>query len=45
MKVAEAACAEGETIHNEPMPVTSDMVFAAIKTADAEGCRRLRRTI
>ena len=42
MKVAEAACAEGETIHNEPMPVTSDMVFAALKTADAEGCRRLR---
>jgi len=45
MKVAEAACAEGETIHNEPIPVTSDMVFAALKTADAEGCRRLRRTI
>lgn len=40
MAVAAAACAEGETIHNEPMPVTANGVFAAIKTADAEGNRR-----
>ena len=40
MKVAEAACAEGETIHNEPIPVTPAMVFAALKTAGAEGRRR-----
>lgn len=40
MKVAEGACAEGETIHNEPMPVTPQMVFNALKAADAEGLRR-----
>ncbi|MBD3274973.1 MAG: iron-containing alcohol dehydrogenase [Candidatus Marinimicrobia bacterium] len=33
-KVAEAACAEGETIHNEPVPVTPDMVVSALKTLD-----------
>jgi glycerol dehydrogenase len=38
--VAKAACAEGETIHHEPMPVTPEMVFAALKAADAEGRRR-----
>ena len=41
MRVAEAATDEDETIHNEPMPVTAEMVFAAIKTADAEGRHRL----
>ncbi len=41
LKVAEAACAEGETIHNEPMQVTPDMVLAALKAADAEGRQRL----
>ncbi|MBC7002421.1 glycerol dehydrogenase [Photobacterium sp. BZF1] len=40
MAVAEAACAEGETIHNEPRPVNAESVFAAMKAADAEGCRR-----
>ncbi len=40
MKVAETACAAGETIHNEPIPVTPEMVFSALKTADAEGRRR-----
>lgn len=40
MAVAEAACAEGETIHNEPRPVTADAVFAAMIAADAEGERR-----
>jgi glycerol dehydrogenase len=41
MRVAEAATAEGETIHNEPIPVTAQSVFAALRTADAEGQRRL----
>ena len=41
VRVAEAATAEAETIHNEPMPVTADMVVAALKAADAEGNRRL----
>lgn len=40
MKVAEAACAPGETIHNEPVPVTPYSVFASLKAADAEGKRR-----
>ncbi|TVQ48522.1 MAG: iron-containing alcohol dehydrogenase [Gloeocapsa sp. DLM2.Bin57] len=40
MEVAKASCTEGETIHNEPIPVNPEMVFAAIKTADAEGKRR-----
>lgn len=37
MKAARAACAPGETIFNEPLPVTPEMVFAALKAADAEG--------
>jgi len=40
MKVAEAACAEGETIHNEPIPVEPKMVLSALKAADTEGKRR-----
>lgn len=40
MVVANQACAEGETIFNEPIPVTAQMVFAALKAADAEGARR-----
>ncbi len=40
MQVAEAATAEDETIHNEPMPITAEKVFAALKAADAEGRRR-----
>ena len=35
--VAEAASAPGETIHNMPMEVTADKVYAAILTADALG--------
>jgi glycerol dehydrogenase len=38
--VAEAACAEGETIHNEPFPITPDMVVAAMLGADAIGHER-----
>ena len=35
--VAEAASVPGETIHNMPMEVTADKVYAAILTADALG--------
>ncbi len=40
MAVAKLATAPGETIYNEPIPVTVEMVAAAIKAADAEGRRR-----
>jgi glycerol dehydrogenase len=40
MKVAGIACSEKESIHNEPMPATTESVFAAIMAADAEGKRR-----
>ena len=39
MKVAEGACAPGETIHNMPFAVTPDMVAAAILAADKLGGR------
>ena len=35
--VAEAACAEGETIHNMPTPVTVEDMYGAILTADGLG--------
>jgi glycerol dehydrogenase len=38
--VAERACAEGETIHHEPLPVTPSAVVAALKVADAYGRKR-----
>ena len=41
-KVALAACAKEETIHNEPYPVSVDAVIAALKTADRFGAN-LRR--
>jgi len=37
--VAEAACDDAETIHNEPFDVTPPMVRDAIRTADAVGRR------
>lgn len=37
MAVAEAACAEGETIHNMPFGVTKEMVYGAILTANKLG--------
>ncbi len=40
MIVAERACAPGETIFNEPIPVEPHMVFAALKAADATGRHR-----
>jgi len=36
-QVAEAACATGESIHNEPFPVFQEAVVAAIVAADAIG--------
>lgn len=36
-QIATRATAEGETIHNEPFTVTSDMVADAILAADAMG--------
>ncbi|MFN3327401.1 MAG: iron-containing alcohol dehydrogenase, partial [Fervidobacterium pennivorans] len=41
--VSQAACAEGETIHNMPFKVTPDMVYAAIITADMLGKDYLKR--
>ncbi|WP_020153678.1 glycerol dehydrogenase [Caldibacillus debilis] len=41
-KVAEAACAEGETIHNMPFKVTPDDVYAAILAADSIGKRYVK---
>lgn len=43
MKVAQAACKKGETIHNEPIPVTPEMVFSALKLTDAFGNKRKNR--
>ncbi len=40
MRVAEAACAPGETIHNEPHDISPERVVWALKVADAEGRRR-----
>lgn len=37
MKVAEAACAETDTLHNMPFEVTPKKVADAIKAADAYG--------
>ena len=40
MLAAEKACAPGETIYNELVPVTPLGVFQALRAADAEGRRR-----
>ncbi|WP_026487257.1 glycerol dehydrogenase [Caldanaerobius polysaccharolyticus] len=40
MKVAESACAEGETIYNEPIPISPEVVLSALKAADAYGKKR-----
>jgi len=39
-KVADLACAEGETIHNEPFEVYPEMVVDAMLAADAFGGQR-----
>jgi glycerol dehydrogenase len=41
MSVARKACAAGETIHNEPLPVTVEAVFGSLRAMDAEGRRRV----
>ena len=43
LTVAEAACAEDETIHNEPFDVTPEMVRDALVTASEIGRRVERR--
>lgn len=40
LRVAEKACAPEESIHNEPVEIAPDLVFSALKAADAEGRRR-----
>ncbi|MGH8046211.1 MAG: glycerol dehydrogenase [Chthoniobacterales bacterium] len=46
MEVARKACAETETIHNEPLPVTPERVFASLRAADAYGrARSSRRSV
>ncbi len=40
--IAEASCAEGETIHNMPGGVTADQVYAALLVADQYGQRFLQ---
>jgi glycerol dehydrogenase len=42
LQAAARACAEGETIHNEPFEVTPQKVLAALLAADAEGRRRAK---
>ncbi|NDJ55606.1 glycerol dehydrogenase [Enterobacteriaceae bacterium 4M9] len=42
--VAEAACAEGETIHNMPGGATPEQVFAALLVADQTGKAFLQRS-
>ncbi|MFP4149375.1 MAG: glycerol dehydrogenase [Nitriliruptoraceae bacterium] len=42
-RVAEAACAPGETIHNEPFPVHPGMVVDAMLAADAYAKERRAR--
>ena len=37
MPVAEAACAEGETMHNMPFPITAEAVLSAMLTANELG--------
>ena len=39
-QVAEAACAEGETIHNEPFDIYPEMLVDAMLAADAFGQQR-----
>ena len=39
-RVAEAACAEAETIHHEACPISPGAVFAALQTADRFGRER-----
>lgn len=42
-QVAEATCAPGETIHNQPFSVSTNTVYAAILAADAIGNAYLKQ--
>lgn len=42
MKAASIACSEKQTIHNEPVPMTTELVTAGMKLADAKGRGRRR---
>jgi glycerol dehydrogenase len=39
-RVAQRATQEGETIHNEPVPIDAERVADALRAADAEGRKR-----
>ena len=41
LPVAEAACAEGDTLNNMPFEITPDAVVAAMQAADALGRKAL----
>ncbi len=41
LRVGRKACAEGESIYNEPTPVSPEAVAASLRAMDAEGRRRL----
>lgn len=43
--VVERAVQEGETIHNEPVPITPDRVIQALRMADREGTQRKKELI
>ena len=43
-RVADKACTPGESIFNEPVEIAADLVFEALKAADAEGRRRRKIT-
>lgn len=43
MKVAKRACAEGETIYNELVPVNPESVFNAMKAANEYGKARMQQ--
>lgn len=43
-RVAELACAEGETVWNLDRVINVDLVYGAIKAADAAGRDYIRRT-
>ena len=42
LRVGEKACAPEESIHNEPVGISPELVRDALKAADAEGQRRER---
>ncbi|MFQ3623176.1 MAG: glycerol dehydrogenase [Acetobacteraceae bacterium] len=45
LRVAQRACAEGETIWNMPHEVSPRRVVAALRAVDSEGTRRRRTTL